>query len=60
MCSKITQDVTISYNKKLMETPVKDVLVQVSNKFKDKDMFKSAINLKIKISIFIISKKLCK
>ena len=38
MCSKITQDVTISYNKKLMETPVKDVLVQVSNKFKDKDI----------------------
>ena len=38
MCSKITQDVTISYNKKLMDTPVKDVLVQVSNKFKDKDI----------------------
>ena len=38
MCSKITQDVTISYNKKLMETPIKDVLVQVSNKFKDKDI----------------------
>ena len=38
MCSKITQDVTISYNKKLMETPVKDVLVQGSNKFKDKDI----------------------
>ena len=38
MCSKITQDVTISYNKKLMETAVKDVLVQVSNKFKDKDI----------------------
>ena len=26
MCSKITQDVTISYNKKLMDTPIKDVL----------------------------------
>ena len=38
MCSKITQDVTISYNKKLMDTPVKDILVQVSNKFKDKDI----------------------
>ncbi len=38
MCSKITQDVTISYNKKLMDTPIKDVLVQVSNKFKDKDI----------------------
>ena len=38
MCSKITQDVTISYNKKLMDTPVKDVLVQVSNKFKDRDI----------------------
>ena len=38
MCSKITQDVTISYNKKLMETEIKDVLVQVSNKFKDKDI----------------------
>ena len=38
MCSKITQDVTISYNKKLMDTAIKDVLVQVSNKFKDKDI----------------------
>ena len=38
MCSKITQDVTISYNKKLMDTPVKDILIQVSNKFKDKDI----------------------
>ena len=38
MCSKITQEVTISYNKKLMDTPIKDVLVQVSNKFKDKDI----------------------
>ena len=38
MCSKITQDVTISYNKKLMDTPVREVLVQVSNKFKDKDI----------------------
>ena len=38
MCSKITQDVTISYNMKLMDTPVKDVLVQVSNKFKDRDI----------------------
>ena len=38
MCSKITQDVTISYNKKLMDTPVKDVLIQVSNKFKDRDI----------------------
>ena len=38
MCSKITQDVTISYNKKLMDTPVKDILVQVSYKFKDKDI----------------------
>ena len=38
MCSKITQDVTISYNKNLMETPIKEVLVQVSNKFKDKDI----------------------
>ena len=38
MSSKITQDITISYNKKLMETPVKDILVQVSHKFKNKDI----------------------
>ena len=38
MSSKITQDITISYNKKLMETPVKDILVKVSHKFKNKDI----------------------
>ena len=38
MSSKITQDITISYNKKLMETPIKDVLTQVSHKFKNKDI----------------------
>ena len=38
MSSKITQDITISYNKKLMETPVKEILVQVSHKFKNKDI----------------------
>ena len=38
MSSKITQDITISYNKKLMETPIKDILIQVSNKFKNKDI----------------------
>ena len=38
MSSKITQDITISFNKKLMETPVKDILVQVSHKFKNKDI----------------------
>ena len=38
MSSKITQDITISYNKKLMEIPIKDVLIQVSNKFKNKDI----------------------
>ena len=38
MSSKITQDITISYNKKLMETPIKEILIQVSNKFKNKDI----------------------
>jgi hypothetical protein len=38
MSSKITQDITISYNKKLMETSIKDILVQVSHKFKNKDI----------------------
>ena len=38
MSSKITQDITISYNKKLMETSVKDILIQVSHKFKNKDI----------------------
>ena len=38
MSSKITQDITIFYNKKLMETPVKDILIQVSHKFKNKDI----------------------
>lgn len=38
MSSQITQDITISYNKKLMETSIKDILIQVSNKFKNKDI----------------------
>ena len=38
MSSKITQDITISYNKKLMDTPIKDILIQVSHKFKNKDI----------------------
>ena len=38
MSSKITQDITISYNKKLMDTSIKDILVQVSHKFKNKDI----------------------
>ena len=38
MSSKITQDITISYNKKLMGTPIKEILIQVSNKFKNKDI----------------------
>ena len=38
MSSKITQDITISYNKRLMETPIKEILVQVSHKFKNKDI----------------------
>jgi len=38
MSSKITQDITISFNKKLMDTSIKDILVQVSNKFKNKDI----------------------
>ena len=38
MSSKITQDITISFNKKLMNTSIKDILIQVSNKFKDRDI----------------------
>ena len=38
MSSKITQDITISYNKRLMETPIKEILIQVSHKFKNKDI----------------------
>ena len=38
MSSNITQDITIKYNKKLMDTPIKDILVQVSHKFKNKDI----------------------
>ena len=38
MSSKITQDITISFNKKLMNTSIKDILIQVSNKFKNKDI----------------------
>lgn len=35
MDSKITQNITIAYNKKLLETPVKDILSKVSMKFRD-------------------------
>ena len=38
MSSKITQDITISFNKKLLDTPIKDILIQVSQKFKNKDI----------------------
>ena len=38
MSSKVTQDITINYNKILMDTPIKDILIQVSNKFKNKDI----------------------
>lgn len=38
MSSKMTQNITISYNKKLLETSIKDIIIQVSDKFKNKDI----------------------
>ena len=35
--SSITQDITISYNKKMLEKPLKVILSKVSKKFKDRD-----------------------
>ncbi len=34
----MTQNITISYNKKLLESSIKDIIVQVSDKFKNKDI----------------------
>ena len=36
--SRITQDITISFNKILLNTPIKDIIIQVSSKFKNKDI----------------------
>lgn len=38
LSSKITQDITIGFNKVLLNTPMKTILSQVSSKFKNKDI----------------------
>ena len=38
LSSKITQDITIGFNKVLLNTPMKNILSQVSSKFKNKDI----------------------
>ena len=35
MDSEITQNITIAYNRKLLNTPIKEILKKVSNKFND-------------------------
>ena len=43
--SKITQNITVEYNQKLFDKKIKDIIVQMSDKFQDKD--RNKISLKI-------------
>jgi hypothetical protein len=44
MKASITQNVTIGYNKKLFEKKIKDIIVEVSNKYQNKDFNSECIN----------------
>ena len=48
MSSEITQNITVEYNQKLFEKKMKDIIVEMSDKFQDKDKNRIALQIIMK------------
>ena len=48
MSSEITQNITVEYNQKLFEKKLKDIIVEMSDKFQDKDKNRIALEIIMK------------